>query len=150
MMTTIEMAAADARAAAATKDIDHEVHPMNDDADALKVLETLVVGCMQEEEAGVMRMTGTGRGLEESPEGGLDLIPDLQVHERTSIHRRPPITLRRKCDGHTLRRTPGPGLHHGHAHVLGPDPGQDASLVGVRRSAASVSHFSRKDLFVLT
>lgn len=149
-MTTTEMAAADARAVAATKDTDHEVHPTNEDADALKAQESLVVGCMQGEEAGVMRMTGTGRGLEESPEGGLDLIPDPQVRERTSIHHRPPITLRRKCGGHTLRHAPGPGLHRGHAHVLGPDPGQDESQAAVKKSVAGVSHLLRKDLFVLT
>lgn len=128
-MTTIEMAGADVPAAAATTDTDHAALLMTVIADDLRVLEALVDGCVEEEEAGVARMTDTGRGLGESPEGDPDHAPNLHLHEKTSTQHRLPITPRKRCDGHTPHPAPGPGPYQDHApvHVLGPDPGLVAS-----------------------
>ncbi len=111
--------------------------------------------------------SGTGRGLGESPEGDLDHAPNLRLREKPSTQRRPPITPRRKCDGRTPRPAPGPGPHQDHAlvHVLGHDPGLDASQEDARKVSAlppplplsvimsdgpGFGLLSRKDLFVLT
>lgn len=77
----------------------------------------------------------TGRGLGESPEGDPAHAPDLHLHERTSTQRRPPITRRKKCDGHTPHPAPDPGPFQGRAltHVLGLDPGRDASQEDARK-----------------
>lgn len=95
-MTTIETAAADVHAAAATTDTDHEALLTIAIADDPRVRETLVDGCMEEDEAGAARTTDTGTDLGGSPEGDLDHAPNLHPHEKTSTRRRPPITPRKK------------------------------------------------------
>lgn len=82
--------------------------------------------------------SGTGRGLEESPEGDPDHAPNLHLRVKPSTQRRLPITPRRKCEGRTPRPAPGPDPHQDHAlvHVLGPDPGQDASQEDARKVSA--------------
>lgn len=134
-MTMIETVGADVHAAAATTDTDHAAPLTIAVADDLRVLESLVDECVEEEEAGAARMIDTGRGLGESPEGDLDRAPDPHLHERTSTRHRPLITPRRKCDGRAPHPAPGPGLYQGRAlvHVLGPDPGQDASQEDARK-----------------
>lgn len=87
---------ADVHAAAATTDTDHAARLMIVIADGRRVLESLVDGCMREEEAGAARTTDTGRGLAESPEGDLDHAPNRHLRERTSTQRRLPITPRKK------------------------------------------------------
>lgn len=160
-MTTIETVGADVHAAAAMRDTDRAVLRMITGADDLRVLETLVDECLQEEGAGAVRMNDTGRGLGESPEGDLDHTPDLQPHERTSTRLHLPITLRKRCDGHAPRPAPDPGRYRDHTlvHVLAPDPGPDASQEDARNNPLSnlhsviwtqVGHLSREDLFVLT
>lgn len=138
-MTMIETAGADVRAAAATTDTDHAAPLTIAGADDLRVLESLVDECVQEEEAGAARMIG--RGLGESPEGDLDRAPDPHLHERTSTRRRPPITPRKKCDGRAPHPAQGPGPYQGRAlvHVLGPDPGRDASQEDARKCLLPVT-----------
>lgn len=126
----------------------------------LRVLASLVDECM-EEEAGVARMTDTGRGLGESPEGDLDPAPNPHRHEKPSTQHRLPATPR-KCDGHTPHPAPGPGPDQDHApaHVLGPDPGLAASREDAREAVALPfypslcqmhrSWFICQEMFVLT
>lgn len=95
-MTTIETAGADVHAAAATTDTDRAVLLTIDIADDLRVPESPVDGCMEEEEAGAARVTDTDRGLGDTPEGDLDPGPNLLLHEKMSTRRPLPITPRRK------------------------------------------------------
>lgn len=141
MMTMIETAGADVRAAAATSDTDHAVLLMIGIAGDLIALETLG-GCMEEEEAGAVRVTDTGRGPGESLEGDRAHDPNPHLHERVSTQRRPPTTLKKKCDVHTPHPAPGPGPHQDHAlvRVLGPDPGLGASQEDARRVPAPRSY----------
>lgn len=126
MTTTIETAGAGGHAAAVTTDTGRAARLTIAAADVQRVLESLVDGCMEEEEAGAARMKDTSRDPGESPES--DPAPDPHLHERTSNRRPPPATLRKKCDRRIPRPAPGPGLRRDHtlAHVLGPGPGPGA------------------------
>lgn len=108
-------------------------------------------------------LSDTGRGLGESPEVDLDRARNPHPHEKTPTQRRPPITPRKRYDGHTPHPAPGPGPHRDHApvHVLGHDPGLDANQEDASKLCAplrirhcvrwtGVVHLSRKELFVLT
>lgn len=147
MTTTIETADADVHAAAATTDTGHAALLMIAIAGDLTVLESLD-GCMEEEEAGAVRVTDTGRGLGESLEGDHAHAPNLHLHERASTQRRPPITPRKKCDVHTPHPAPGPGPRQDHAlvHVLGPDPGLGASQEDARRVPTPPSYPSLRQM----
>lgn len=129
--TTIGTAGAGVRVVAATSGTDHAAPLMIAIAGDRRVLENLVDRCMAEEEAGVVRMRDTGRGLEESPER--DLAPNLHLHERTPTLHRLPITPRKKCDGPTPQPAPSPAQLQDHALVPGPDPGPDVSQEDARK-----------------
>lgn len=135
MMTMTETAeAAAVLEAAAMTDTGHAALLMSAGADDPRVLEILVGECTEEEEAGVARMTDTGKGLEENPGEGLDRAPGPQLRETTPTHPQHPTILRRKCDEHTPHPAPGPGLHQGHVLAHGPAPGLDASQEDARKS----------------
>lgn len=134
-MTTTGTAGADDPAAAAMTDTDHAAPRTSAGPGGLRVRENLVDGCMEEVEAGVVRMTDTDQGLEENPEGGLDHAPDPRLRKKTSTRLQPPITPRTKCDEHIPLPAPGPGPYQDRApvRVLGPDLGPDASQEDTRK-----------------
>lgn len=124
-----ETAGADDRAAEATTDTALAARRTTAGANAREVLENLVG---EDEEAEVMKETGTSRGLGESPEEGpaLILALDLQVQERTATLPQPPITPRKRYPaGDTPLHALGP--HRGPAR--GPGPGPDVNRGGIRR-----------------
>nr|XP_043909113.1 serine/arginine-rich SC35-like splicing factor SCL30A isoform X2 [Solea senegalensis] len=92
---------------------------------------TLVVACMQEEGAGVVRMKDTDLG--ESPGADLDHTPDLRRLKNPSTQLPLPITPRRKCDASTPRPAPDPGRLQDHVLVHALGPGLGASQAGARK-----------------
>lgn len=126
-------------------DTDRAARLMIATAEDLRVHGSLEDEHIEEEEAGAERMTGTDRGLAESPEAGLAPTPSQPLHEKTSTRHQPPITQKKKCIRLTPRPAPDPARHPDPAPIRAPgqDPGLDANQeVAKTKDLPQFSHMS--------
>lgn len=124
-----ETADADVHAVAAMNDTDHAAHLMTATAEDLRVHGSLEDERIEEGEAGAEKMTGTDRGLAESPEADLARAPSQPLREKPLTRRQPPIIQKKRCIRLTPRPAPDPARHQDPApiHAPGHDPGLDAN-----------------------